>query len=132
MSKNNKNKNITSIAIRLNAASVRDLFINLLLIDIFLIFILLALWCIDGEKGFYGELVRSAKRTFDFFPIETARYKVVWEDGRTMVKEAGAFLLGVKTVMIVLGIVEVVFLFQDQLFSALSYSILYRNFQVHT
>ncbi|WP_426351162.1 sensor histidine kinase [Alloiococcus sp. CFN-8] len=114
MSKNNKK--ITSIAIRLNAASVRDLFINLLLLDIFLIFILLALWCIEAEKDFYGELVRSAKRSFDLFPIETASYKVVWNDGRTMVKEAAAFLQGVKTIMIILGIIEGIFLLDQIVF----------------
>ncbi|MGM9974154.1 MAG: sensor histidine kinase [Clostridiaceae bacterium] len=114
MSKNNKN--ITSIAIRINSAAVRDLFINFLLIDIFLIFVLLALWCIDAEKSFYGELVSSAKRSFDFFPIEASSYKVIWNDGRTMIKEAGEFLQAVKTIMIVIGIVEGVSLLEQIIF----------------
>ncbi len=114
MSKNNKN--ITSIAIRINSAAVRDLFINFLLIDIFLIFVLLTLWCIDAEKSFYGELVSSAKRSFDFFPIEASSYKVIWNDGRTMIKEAGEFLQAVKTIMIVIGIVEGVSLLEQIIF----------------
>ena len=114
MSKNNKN--ITSIAIRINSAAVRDLFINFLLIDIFLIFVLLTLWCIEAEKSFYGELVSSAKRSFDFFPIEASSYKVIWNDGRTMIKEAGEFLQAVKTIMIVIGIVEGVSLLEQIIF----------------
>ena len=89
MSKKNKPKNVTSIAIKINAISVRDLFFRFLAIDICLIIILIILWCIQAEKDFYGELVKNAQRSFKFFPIENSTYTVVWCNLKTMVKEAG-------------------------------------------
>ena len=106
MSKKNKPKNVTSIAIKINAISVRDLFFRFLAIDICLIIILIILWCIQAEKDFYGELVKNAQRSFNFFPIENSTYTVVWSNGKTMVKEAGAFLYYVRKIVIILGIVE--------------------------
>ena len=113
MSKKNKPKNVTSIAIKINAISVRDLF---LAIDICLIIILIILWCIQAEKDFYGELVKNAQRSFNFFPIENSTYTVVWSNGKTMVKEAGAFLYSVRKIVIILGIVEGVFLLEEIIF----------------
>ena len=89
MSKKNKPKNVTSIAIKINAISVRD---------------------------FYGELVKNAQRSFKFFPIENSTYTVVWSNGKTMVKEAGAFLYYVRKIVIILGIVEGVFLLEEIIF----------------
>ena len=86
MNNKNKAKNVTSIAIKLNSIFVRKLFSKFFWIDVFLIFLLIVYWCIDGEINFYGELVVNAKRTFDFFPIEGSTYTVVWDNGKTMVK----------------------------------------------
>ena len=72
MSRIRKTKNVTSIAIKLNAIQVRDLFFKFLIIDTILMAILIGLWCIDSEKNFYGELVNNAERTINFYPIETA------------------------------------------------------------
>lgn len=116
MSKKNKPKNVTSIAIKINAISVRDLFFRFLAIDICLIIILIILWCIQAEKDFYGELVKNAQRSFKFFPIENSTYTVVWSNGKTMVKEAGAFLYYVRKIVIILGIVEGVFLLEEIIF----------------
>ena len=116
MSKKNKPKNVTSIAIKINAISVRDLFFRFLAIDICLIIILIILWCIQAEKDFYGELVKNAQRSFNFFPIENSTYTVVWSNGKTMVKEAGAFLYSVRKIVIILGIVEGVFLLEEIIF----------------
>lgn len=116
MSKSKKNKNVTSIAIKMNAISVRDLFFRFLLIDICLIIILVGLWCMESEKSFYGELVQNAQRSFNFYPIETANYTVTWDNGRTMVKEASAFLYTLIKIIIVLGIVEVIFLLEEIIF----------------
>ena len=116
MSKKNKPKNVTSIAIKINAISVRDLFFRFLAIDICLIIILIILWCIQAEKDFYGELVKNAQRSFNFFPIENSTYTVVWSNGKTMVKEAGAFLYYVRKIVIILGIVEGVFLLEEIIF----------------
>ena len=116
MSKNNKSKNVTSIAIKINSISVRNLFFRFLVIDICLILILVGLWCIESEKSFYGELVKSAQRSFNFYPIETSSYTVVWNNGKTMVKEASTFLYNLRKIITVLGIVEGIFLLEEIIF----------------
>ena len=116
MSKNNKSKNVTSIAIKINSISVRNLFFKFLVIDICLILILVGLWCIESEKNFYGELVKNAQRSFNFYPIETSSYTVVWNNGKTMVKEASTFLYNLRKIITVLGIVEGIFLLEEIIF----------------
>lgn len=116
MSKNNKSKNVTSIAIKINSISVRNLFFRFLVIDICLILILVGLWCIESEKNFYGELVQNAQRSFNFYPIETSSYTVVWNNGKTMVKEASTFLYNLRKIIIILGIVEGIFLLEEIIF----------------
>ena len=116
MSKNNKSKNVTSIAIKINSISVRNLFFRFLVIDICLILILVGLWCIESEKNFYGELVKNAQRSFNFYPIETSSYTVVWNNGKTMVKEASTFLYNLRKIITVLGIVEGIFLLEEIIF----------------
>ena len=116
MSRKNKSKNVTSIAIKINSIFVRKLFLKFFILDIFLILILTALWCIEGEINFYGELVQSAQRTFKFYPIETAHYTVVWDNGKTMVKEAATLIYSIKKIIIPIGIVEGIFLLQEIIF----------------
>ena len=116
MSKNKKNKKVTSIAIKINAIQVRDLFFKFLIIDTIVLAVLIILWCIDSEKGFYGSLVESAQRKINFYPIETATYTVVWDNGKTMVKEASEFLYTIRKIIIILGIVEGGFLFEEIIF----------------
>jgi len=106
MNKVNKAKNVTSIAIKLNSIFVRKLFSKFLWIDIFLIFFIIGYWCIDGEINFYGEFVLNAQRIFNFFPIESATYTVVWDNGQTMVKEAGSFLYLVQRVVVAIAIIQ--------------------------
>ena len=96
MSKKRKTKNVISIAIKLNAIQVRDLFFKFLIIDTIILIILIGLWCIDAEKNFYGELVNNAQRSINFYPIETATYTVIWDNGKTMVKEASDFLYNIR------------------------------------
>ena len=98
MNKRRKTKNVTSIAIKLNAIKVRDLFFKFLIIDAILMSILIGLWCIDAEKNFYGELVNNAQRSINFYPIETATYTVIWDNGKTMVKEASDFLYNIRKI----------------------------------
>ena len=116
MSKNKKNKKVTSIAIKLNAIQVRDLFFKFLIIDTILLAILLILWCIDSEKSFYGSVVESAQRKINFYPIETATYTVIWDSGKTMVKEASEFLYNIRKIIIILGIAEGIFLLEEIIF----------------
>jgi signal transduction histidine kinase len=106
MNKVNKAKNVTSIAIKLNSIFVRKLFSKFLWIDVLLIFFLIVYWCIDGEINFYGEFVQNAQRTFNFFPIENSTYTVVWDNGKTMVKEASSFLYTVQRVVVSIAIIE--------------------------
>lgn len=116
MSNKNKTKNVTSIAIKINSISVRKLFFKFLLLDLCIIAILIGFWCIEGEVQFYGEFVKSAQRTINFYPIETADYKVVWDDGKTLVKEASTFLYSLQRIISIIGIIEGVFLLQEIIF----------------
>ena len=113
MNKRRKTKNVTSIAIKLNAIKVRDLFFKFLIIDAILMAILIGLWCIESEKSFYGELVNNAERAINFYPIETATYTVIWDNGKVMVKEASEFLYNVRIILIIIGIVEGIFLLEE-------------------
>ncbi|WP_370772255.1 sensor histidine kinase [Clostridium sp.] len=113
MNKRRKTKNVTSIAIKLNAIKVRDLFFKFLIIDAILMSILIGLWCIESEKSFYGELVNNAERAINFYPIETATYTVIWDNGKVMVKEASEFLYNVRIILIIIGIVEGIFLLEE-------------------
>ena len=116
MNKRRKTKNVTSIAIKLNAIKVRDLFLKFLIIDAILMAILIGLWCIESEKSFYGELVNNAERAINFYPIETATYTVIWDDGKTMVKSASYFLYNLRKIIIIIGIVEGIFLLEEIIF----------------
>lgn len=116
MNKRRKTKNVTSIAIKLNAIKVRDLFFKFLIIDAILMAILIGLWCIESEKSFYGELVNNAERAINFYPIETATYTVIWDNGKVMVKEASEFLYNVRIILIIIGIVEGIFLLEEIIF----------------
>ena len=116
MSKKRKIKKVTSIAIKLNAIKVRDLFFKFLIIDAILMAVLISLWCIDAEKNFYGELASNAQRIINFYPIETATYTVTWDDGKTMVKEASYFLYNIRKVIIIVGMAEGIFLLEEIIF----------------
>lgn len=119
MSKETKAKNVTSIAIKLNSIFVGKLFSKFLLIDIFLMFFLILYWCIDGEISFYGEFVQHAKRTFDFFPIESSTYTVVWDNSKIMVKDASSYLYTVQRVIVSMAILEGIFLLKEIIFGTM-------------
>ena len=116
MNKRRKTKNVTSIAIKLNAIKVRDLFFKFLIIDLVLMAILIGLWCIESENSFYGKLVNNAERIINFYPIETATYTVIWDDGKTMVKAASYFLYNLRKIIMIIGIVEGIFLLEEIIF----------------
>lgn len=116
MNKRRKTKNVTSIAIKLNAIKVRDLFFKFLIIDAILMAILIGLWCIESEKSFYGELVNNAERAINFYPMETATYTVIWDDGKTMVKSASYFLYNLRKIIIIIGMMEGIFLLEEIIF----------------
>ena len=115
----NQAKNVTSIAIKLNSIFVRKLFSKFLWIDVFLIFFLIIYWCIEGEINFYGEFIQNAKRTIHFFPIESSTYTVVWDNGKTMVKEAGSFLYNVQRIIGSIAIVEAIFVLKEIIFGTI-------------
>lgn len=112
----NPTKKVTSIAIRLNSIFVRKLFFKFLWIDIFLLLILIGAWCIQGETSFYGEFVGNAKRSFNFFPIETSTYAVVWDNGQTMVKDASEFLYIIERIILSIVIIEGLFILKEIIF----------------
>lgn len=116
MSKKNKSKNVTSIAIKINSVFVRKLFSKFLIIDIILALVLIGFWSVEREVSYYGEFVQSAKRILNIFPIESANYVVTWSDGRTLVIYFTNFLIDFKNIMIPILIVEGVFLLQEIIF----------------
>lgn len=116
MSRKSKNKNVTSIAIKLNSILVRDIFFKFLLIDICIIIGFIGVWCIEGELNFYGEFVKNAQRSFNFYPIETATYKVIFDNGSVMIKEASTFLNLLIRVIAVIGIIELIMLLNEMIF----------------
>ena len=116
MSNKKKNKNVTSIAIKLNAISVRVLFFKFLILDVCLMFIIIVLWCMHAENSFYGEVIKGAQRHFEFYPIETSNYTVIWNNGKTMIQDASTFLYALRKIVIVLGIIEGIFLLEEIIF----------------
>jgi signal transduction histidine kinase len=116
MSRKNKTKNVTSIAIKINSTFVRKLFFKFLILDIFLVLILAGFWCFQGEMNFYGEIVPNANRTFKFYPIETANYKVVWDNGKTMFMDASTLLYSIRKIIMAIGIIEGIFLLDEIMF----------------
>lgn len=115
----NKSKNVTSIAIKLNSIFVKKLFFKFLWIDVFLILFLILYWCFEMEINFYGEFVINAKRIFEFYPIESSAYTVVWDNGKTMVKEAGSFLYMVQMVVEGIAIIEGLFVLKEIIFGTM-------------
>ncbi|VYU64949.1 sensor histidine kinase [Clostridium tertium] len=116
MSKKNKSKNVTSIAIKINSVFVRNLFFKFLVIDIILILVLIILWSIEREVNYYGEFIQSAQRSIQLFPIEEASYTVNWSDGKTLLIEFSSFLVNLKKIIIPVGVVEGIFLLQEIIF----------------
>lgn len=119
MNNGNEAKKVTSIAIKLNSIFVRKLFLNFLWIDLFLIALIILLWCIDKEIKFYGEFVPNAKRVVNFFPIETSTYKVVWDNGKTMTQSATSFLYSVQKIAMFIGIAEGLFVLKEAIFGTM-------------
>ena len=91
-----KNKRFTSIAIKINSKYVRDTFFELLGFNMILIILIGGIWCLSVEKAFYGSLVEEAQRSLSLHPIESANYTVVWNNGKTMIKDASDFLYSLK------------------------------------
>lgn len=116
MSRKFNNKNVTSIAIKLNSIFVRDLFFKFLLIDIFIVIGFIGVWCIESELSFYGEFVKNAQRSVNFYPIETATYKVIFDNGSVMIKEASTFLNLLIRVIAAIGIIELIMLLNEMIF----------------
>ncbi|MBY6815341.1 HAMP domain-containing histidine kinase, partial [Clostridium botulinum] len=63
-----------------------------------------------------GEIVRNAQRSFEFYPIETANYKVIWDNGKVMIKEASTFLNIFIKVISAIGIIEGIMLLMQMIF----------------
>ncbi|KAJ50376.1 signal transduction histidine kinase [Clostridium tetanomorphum] len=116
MSRKNKTRNVISIAIKLNSIFVRNLFLKFFVIDICIIVGFIGIWCIESEINFYGEIVQNAKRSFQFYPIETANYKVIWDNGEVMIKEASTFLNLFIRVIASIGIIEAIMLLTQMIF----------------
>lgn len=116
MSKKNKTKNVTSIAIKLNSTFVRGLFYKFIILDIAIIAAFIGGWCLESEINYYGEFVQNAQRSFNFYPIESATYKVTWDNGKVLLKEADTFLNLLIRGLGVIAAIEVLMLFKQIIF----------------
>ncbi|NLL30303.1 MAG: HAMP domain-containing histidine kinase [Clostridiales bacterium] len=116
MSKKNKTKNVTSIAIKLNSTFVRGLFYKFIILDIAIIAAFIGVWCLESEINYYGEFVQNAQRSFNFYPIESATYKVTWDNGKVLLKEADTFLNLLIRGLGVIAAIEVLMLFKQIIF----------------
>ncbi|MGL5574027.1 MAG: sensor histidine kinase [Sarcina sp.] len=114
--KEKKFKNVKSIAIKINARQVNNMFWSFLVLNILGLIIVGVLWCAVAEKSFYGSVVENANRSLSIYPFETAKYTVIWQDGKTMVKSATQFIYTVGYGMIGVLIIEGLLLLDQMLF----------------
>lgn len=112
----NSTKKVTSIAIKLNSIFVNKLFSRFLLIDIFIIVLVIGLWCIEGEINYYGEFIPDANRNINFFPIGSSTYTVTWQTGEVMTKSASTLLIMMKKVIIYVLIFQGLLLLKEAIF----------------
>jgi signal transduction histidine kinase len=61
----------------------------------------------------------NAQRIINFFPIESSTYTVIWDNGKTMVKEAGSFLSMIQRVIEAIAIVEGIFVLKEIIFGTM-------------
>ncbi|MGL4453252.1 MAG: sensor histidine kinase [Sarcina sp.] len=114
--KEKKFKNVKSIAIKINARQVNNMFWSFLVLNILGLIIVGVLWCAVAEKSFYGSVVENANRSLSIYPFETAKYTVIWQNGKTMVKSATQFIYTVGYGMIGVLIIEGLLLLDQMLF----------------
>lgn len=111
-SKKNKSKNVTSIAIKINSINVRDLFFKFILLDICLIVVIGFLWCMSNDKSLYASLVGTSVKPFDFNNQNLVNYVF----SSNFVKDITTFIHEFKTVIIGVGILELVLLLDKMIF----------------
>ena len=75
MNNNNEFKKVKSTAIRINSSFISKLFWKFLILDIVTIALVTIFWTINVEQSYFGEFTINAKRSYDFYPLETAVYK---------------------------------------------------------
>lgn len=111
-SKKNKSKNVTSIAIKINSIHVRDLFFKFILLDICLIVVIGFFWCMSNDKSLYASLVGTSVKPFDFNNQNLVNYVF----SSNFVKDITTFIHEFKTVIIGVGILELVLLLDKMIF----------------
>lgn len=117
MSSEKSSKKVTSsIAIKINSSIVSGMFIKFIIIDAILCAAILAVWCINSEISFYGEFIANAERSIKVLLTDDVIYKVIWADGKTMIKDGSEFFHMVRQIGIVILIIEAVMIFQQIIF----------------
>lgn len=114
--KKNNDKNVSSIAIKINSSSVKNLFSMFLVLDICILIIVIFGWCIRSEMNYFGSFTPYAQRSFEYNSINNASYTVVLNNGKTMLKSASELLYILKNVIVCAGTVEVIFLLENIIF----------------
>lgn len=69
-----------------------------------------------SEVDFYGDIVESGRRIFNFWPLEDATYSVFWQDGKEMIKDASEFLIGIRRIGEVVLTFQGLMLFKEIIF----------------
>lgn len=114
--KKNNDKNVSSIAIKINSSSVKNLFSMFLVLDICILIIVIFAWCIRSEMNYFGSFTPYAQRSFEYNSIENASYTVVLSNGKTMLKSASELLFILKNVIVCAVTVEAIFLLENIIF----------------
>lgn len=110
------NKKVKSITIALNINCILKTFWRFLIMDILIICAVIAVFCIQSEINYYGSFVYNATRSVKGTVINDIIYCVTWENGRTMILQAGTFLNTVKFISIGALICQGIFIINEILF----------------
>lgn len=117
MNRKKNTRNFKSIAIKLNTIFVRNMFLNFLILDIIFLASVLALWCFDAEKGYFGYVTENAARNVEFISSTEINYIcVIKSTGETLVKNIADFLYCLKKIIAIIAFVEVLFIFKEIIF----------------
>lgn len=112
MSRKNKSKNVTSIAIKINSIHVRDLFLKFIIIDICLITILAIFWCMTNGGDFSGIISKTADGSFYFNTSGLINYIF----SSNFINNIIDFLYQFRQIVISIGILEFILILEKMIF----------------
>ncbi|MDD6796454.1 MAG: HAMP domain-containing sensor histidine kinase [Clostridiaceae bacterium] len=115
MNNNNEFKKVKSTAIRINSSFISKLFWKFLILDIVTIALVTIFWTINVEQSYFGEFTINAKRSYDFYPLETAVYECT-VNGDTLRVDATSFCSIMENVSIYVLSLEGLMILKELIF----------------